>query len=205
MLRLFENGGAPADHIILAKMFEARKRVFVDLLKWNVPVLDGRYEVDQFDDGHACYIVVTEADGAHLGSARLLATMRPHILGDLYPMLCEDAPPRGPRIAEITRFCLDRRLRSGERLDVRNRLVSALVDHALAVGIERYTGVAELGWLQQILAFGWVCRPLGMPRVVAGKLLGALAIDIATETPALLTAAGIYTPSRFEKEHRRAA
>ncbi len=30
----------------LRVMFEARKRVFVDLLKWDVPVLEDAYEID---------------------------------------------------------------------------------------------------------------------------------------------------------------
>ena len=38
-------------------MFEARKRVFVDLLKWDVPVLDDAYEIDQFDTPDASYLV----------------------------------------------------------------------------------------------------------------------------------------------------
>jgi len=194
MLHIFGDGGDPAADAVLAAMFEARKRVFVDLLGWDVPVLAGRFEVDQFDDPHARYLVLTDADGAHLGSARLLDTTRPHILGELYPELCEDEVPSGPGIAEITRFCLDRRLRARERLMVRNQLVSALVDHALAAGIQRYTGVAEMGWLQQILSFGWICRPLGLPQTIDGTLLGALAIEIGPDTPSLLARAGIYQP-----------
>ncbi|MDQ2676907.1 MAG: autoinducer synthase, partial [Actinomycetota bacterium] len=62
-----------------------------------------------------------------------------------------------------------------------------------------YTGVAELGWLQQILAFGWRCRPLGLPRIIDGKTLGALRIDITAETPALLASNGIYTPQSIER------
>lgn len=194
MLHVFGDGGDPAADAVLAAMFEARKRVFVDLLGWDVPVLAGRFEVDQFDDPHARYLVLTDSDGRHLGSARLLDTTRPHILGELYPELCEDEVPSGPGIAEITRFCLDRRLRARERLTVRNRLVSALVDHALAAGIQRYTGVAEMGWLQQILSFGWICRPLGLPQTIDGTLLGALAIEIGPDTPSLLARVGIYQP-----------
>lgn len=205
MERVHLYSGRPGEDAVLRQMFEARKRVFVDLLGWDVPVLDGRFEIDQFDDRSAHYIVVTDADGTHLGSARLLPTMRPHILGSLFPMLCEDTPPRGPAILEITRFCLDRRLRAAERRQVRDRLVSALVDHALATGIERYTGVAELAWLQQILAFGWSCRPLGLPQSIDGQLLGALAIDITAATPALLARAGIYIPTAIEGGRRHAA
>lgn len=194
MLHIFGDGGDPAADAVLAAMFEARKRVFVDLLGWDVPVLAGRFEVDQFDDPHARYLVLTDSDHRHLASARLLDTTRPHILGELYPELCEDEVPSGPGIAEITRFCLDRRLRARERLMVRNQLVSALVDHALAAGIQRYTGVAEMAWLQQILSFGWVCRPLGLPQAIDGTLLGALAIEIGPDTPSLLARAGIYDP-----------
>src|SRR3546814_5070352 len=72
MLHIFEGGGRLAEDAVLAAMFEARKRVFVDLLGWDVPVLAGRFEVDQFDDVHARYLVLTDRQGSHLGSARLL-------------------------------------------------------------------------------------------------------------------------------------
>lgn len=183
----------------LRDMFEARKRVFVDLLKWDVPVLEHRYELDQYDDEHAIYLIVPDAAGGHAGSARLLPTVRPHILGNLFPGLCAAEPPSGRDVLEITRFCLDRRLSARDRLVTRNRLVSALVDHALDNGIKAYCGVAEIGWLQQILAFGWRCRPLGLPRMFDRRMLGALRIDISDETPALLEASGIYRPALLRR------
>ncbi|HSX53780.1 MAG TPA: acyl-homoserine-lactone synthase [Sphingomonas sp.] len=176
---------------VLRAMFEARKQVFADLLKWDVPVLGGRYEVDQFDDVNATYLVLSEAGGGHLASARLLETERPHILDSLFPDLCEDPPPRGPAIREITRFCLDRRLTARTRRGVRDTLVHALARHALDHGITSYTGVAEMGWLQQILAFGWDCAPLGLPRYHGTRLLGALRIAITPDTPHLLALAGL--------------
>lgn len=183
----------------LREMFEARKRVFVDLLKWDVPVLDDRYELDQFDDEHAAYLIVPGEDGSHAGSARLLRTTHPHILDTLFPALCAAPPPRGPNVLEITRFCLARERSAKARLEIRNQLVSSLVRYALEHGIETYTGVAEMGWLQQILAFGWRCRPLGLPHMVNGKMLGALRIDISTDTPALLEANGIYRPAPLHR------
>jgi acyl-homoserine lactone synthase len=173
-------------------MFEDRKSVFVDLLKWQVPVLDGRFELDEFDTGRATYIVIADAGGDHLGSARLLPTTRPHILGSLFAHLCAAPPPSGPQIFEITRFCLSRRQNAASRRRSRNQLVSALVWHALERGIGTYTGVAEMGWLQQILAFGWDCRPLGVPARLECGLIGALAIEIRPDTPDLLAANGIW-------------
>lgn len=176
----------------LETMFEDRKRIFVDLLKWQLPVLDGRFEVDQFDDEHATYIIIADEAGDHLGSARLLPASRPNILGTLFAGLCAAPPPAGPAVAEITRFCLSRRCDTARRRRTRNQLISALAWHALETGLRTYTGVAELAWLQQILAFGWDCRPLGPPAQLQCGLVGALAIEIRPETPGLLAANGIW-------------
>ena len=176
----------------LRGMFEDRKSVFVDLLKWDVPVLDGRFEADEFDNEYATYIIIADEDGDHLGSARLLPTTRRHILGAFFPERCAKPPPTGRGVFEITRFCLSRRQSAAARLHTRNWLVSALVCHGLEVGIRTYTGVAELGWLQQILAFGWDCRPLGAPVRLECGMIGALAIQITAETPALLATNGIW-------------
>jgi acyl-homoserine lactone synthase len=144
----------------IRSMFAARKSVFVDLLKWDIPVLGGRYEVDQFDNPHANYIILAQPDGNHMGSARLLPTTRPHILDGFYEELCDEAVPCGPAINEITRFCLDRRISAAERRQVRDSLVTALVDYALMHGIATYTAIAGLAWYEQIRCFGWDCRAL---------------------------------------------
>lgn len=185
----------------LAAMFRARKEIFVDLLGWNVPVIDGQYEIDEFDTERATYVVLSDPPGDHLGSARLLPTIGPHLLEAHFPHLCDEAPPVGSDVMEISRFCLSRKRPAAERRLVRDRLVSALTDLALARGIRTYVGIAEMGWLQQILAFGWRCRPLGLPRPCSGRLIGALRIEIDAETPRLLARAGVYTSeqrARFE-------
>lgn len=202
---LITNASPPHQVPALRSMFEARKRVFVDLLNWDVPVLEDRFEVDQFDDGHAVYLIVSDARSEHLGSARLLQTVRPHILDSLFPQLCAGSPPRGADVLEITRFCLGRNQNAQQRRQTRNALVSGIVDFALAHAVSTFTGVAELGWLQQILAFGWRCRPLGLPRIVDGRPLGALRIDVTAETPALLKANGIYSPQSLQRAPAREA
>jgi N-acyl-L-homoserine lactone synthetase len=185
----------------LAAMFRARKEIFVDLLGWDVPVIDGQYEIDEFDTERATYVVLSDPDGNHLGSARLLPTEGPHLLETHFPDLCDEAAPVGPDAMEISRFCLSRKHSAAERRLVRDRLVSALTDVALDRGIRTYVGIAEMGWLQQILAFGWRCRPLGLPRPCVGRLIGALRIEIDENTPGLLARAGVYAgrqAARFE-------
>jgi acyl-homoserine lactone synthase len=199
MLVTQDDDSAASDAVMRA-MFEARKRVFVDLLSWDLPVLAGRYEIDQYDAPHARYLIVADTDHNHLASARLLPTTRPHILSDLFAGLCDAAPPTGPSTWEITRFCLDRSLRALERRRWRDALVTALTHYALEHGITSYTGVAEQDWLGQILAFGWHAEPLGPPRTIDGMTLGALRIEITPETPSLLVAKGIHALAELEQE-----
>ena len=187
-----------AEGVVLRAMFEARKHVFVDLLKWDIPVLAGTWELDQFDDRDAAYLVISDGSGGHFASARLLKTIRPHILGDLYPGLVDGDVPCGADILEITRFCLDRSLRAAERRHARDRLVTALTAYAIEHGIAAYTGVAEIGWFQQIANFGWRCALLGLPRIVEGRTLVAMRIDIDDETPDLLAAGGMWAAPAWQ-------
>jgi len=184
--------------IIAANMHRDRKRIFVDLLKWDVPVVDGQYEIDQFDHSGAVYLIASEEDGSHRGSIRLLPTTRPHILGSLFPHLCDGPVPAGANVYEITRGCLSPRLRASERLRVRNQLTTAAVEFALFNGIDTLTCVADGGWYSQILALGWQCEPLGLPQIVGGVMTGALRIAISRDTPRLLLEAGTYSHSTLE-------
>ncbi|MCA1196503.1 autoinducer synthase [Sphingomonas sp. R647] len=195
MIALVDTRVSKGPELVLQRMFEARKAVFVDLLGWDVPVLEEHYEVDQFDDAHARYLVLTDADHRHLGSARLLPTTRPHILDTLFPALCAGPVPSGPEIFEVTRFCLDRRLGASRRRIVRDQLVTALTQHALANSIRTYTGVAEQGWLGQVLRFGWNATRLGQPLPDRGTTLGALRIDIDANTPMRLERSGMWRPA----------
>ncbi|MCF3947970.1 acyl-homoserine-lactone synthase [Acidiphilium iwatense] len=183
----------------LDSMFEDRKRVFVDLFKWNLPVSNGRFEIDQFDDTTAVYLLITDQNGDHRGSLRLLRADRPHLLGSVFPDLCEHGVPADSCTAEITRLCLSPRLPAVERLHIRNQLITAMVDYALAHGIQTFTGVVSARFLSRILAMGWRCEVLGSPRIVNGSMIGAFRIDIDEATPHRLRATGIYSATAIGK------
>jgi hypothetical protein len=44
MLHISRSGTGPVPDNVMRAMFAARKAVFVDLLKWDVPVIDGQFE-----------------------------------------------------------------------------------------------------------------------------------------------------------------
>ncbi|MCM8731088.1 acyl-homoserine-lactone synthase [Hephaestia sp. GCM10023244] len=192
MLRAIEKRRPIDENAALRAMFRARKEVFIDLLQWDLPALAGEFEVDQFDNQDAEYLILMGREGEHRASARLLRTDRPHLLGDLYPHLCAGPIPSGPTIREITRFCLDRHQRAAERRAARNQLVTVLAEYALENGISGYTGVADLDWFDQVRRFGWTCEPLGQPVDHGGRWLTGLHIAVEPDTIERLRRGNVY-------------
>ncbi|BBE35254.1 acyl-homoserine-lactone synthase [Sphingosinicella microcystinivorans] len=175
-----------------ATMFEDRRRLFIELMRWNLPVVSGRYEIDQFDGDHAVYIAECDARGRHRGSMRLLPADRPCLLAALFAELVDGTLPHGGDAFEITRLCLPAHYRAAERLAIRNRLITAMVDHALAADIKTLFGLVRPRFREAILAMGWEAAPLGPVRAIGGMSLGAFRIAIDADTPARLARTGIY-------------
>lgn len=167
----------------LEAMHADRKRVFIDTLKWELTVVDGRFEVDEYDTEDAIYLVVQDRNGGgHLGSVRIVPSDGPHLLGDRFAFLCEGGVPRGPDIWEITRLCTRPGLPREDAGQVMRQLTLALVEFALVGGISRYTMMTHMAFLSQVLATGWDCEPLGMPAEIGGALTGALQVIITPGT-----------------------
>lgn len=188
MVSVVSTSGSDLGHGLWSSMHSDRKRIFVDLLRWNVPVVDDRFEVDQFDNEHAHYIVVTSDDGSeHLGSVRLLPSVRPHILGNVFPSLCAGEVPTGDNVWEITRLCISPSVRRrSQSMEIRRKLAIAIVEFGLLHGVERFTLVTSMSHVPALLAVGWDADPLGLPQMVDGELVGAMAINISPATLRLL-------------------
>ncbi len=60
MIHVIDTDSAAANRPLLQSMFADRKRLFVDLFGWDIPVVDGRYEIDQFDNSDTVYLIVPD-------------------------------------------------------------------------------------------------------------------------------------------------
>ena len=177
---------------LLKSMHEDRKRVFVDIFGWNLES-KGSEEIDEFDDNFATYLIGEDVQGTHFVSVRLLHTEKRHILGSLFPSLCDDAVPTGPAIREITRYIASPRARASERLVGRNMMARALIEYAYLNGIVGYTAVCEMSFLSQLIAAGWRCDPLVLPREVDGSIIGAFIIHVEPDTIEKMTRTWRYS------------
>ncbi|MFB0875838.1 MULTISPECIES: acyl-homoserine-lactone synthase [unclassified Sphingobium] len=195
MIHIVDNHLAVGSRPLLQSMFADRKRLFVDLFGWDVPVVDGQYEIDPFDTAAAVYVVAADDDGQHEASLRLMPTTGPHMLGALFAHLCPLGVPVGPDIWETTRLCLPQRHGAVRRRELRNALFSATIDFALARGISGLTGLIPDGFRRELLAMGWRAEPLGPSLRVDGDLVGAFMVHVDASTPQRLAWTSVYAPA----------
>lgn len=192
MIRILNYDERSAEVQAFDTMFEDRKALFVDLLGWDLPVVDDQFEIDGFDREGAVYLVALDDEGNHQGSLRLLPTDRPHLLDSLFAGLCPLGIPAGPGVLEITRLCLPSRLGARSRLAVRNALISVMADYAILHGMTRLTGLVEASFRREVLSMGWCAEPLGPAVPFGGAPLGAFALHIDATVPVRLGWNQIY-------------
>lgn len=166
----------------LEEMHRQRKVVFVDRAGWRIPVLADR-ETDAYDRTDTLYLLAKDQpDGGLLASARLLTTMAPHLMSDLFAAACRDGVPRGPTIWEVSRFCTAPAIRNrAQRLKLLWEMSCAVMETALVYGIDQVVFVANRALLPLTMGCGWDARALGVTLPDAGDEITAV---IAAITPA---------------------
>ncbi len=92
---------------VLDDVFKLRARVFGERMGWDVNIQNGR-EIDEFDELDPAYVVSLDDSYNVIGCARLLQTVGPHMLSDVFYDILDGEPPlRSVTMWESTRFCVD--------------------------------------------------------------------------------------------------
>ena len=101
--------------------------------------------------GRALHMLYIEDDRV-LGYQRMLPSMRPHLLTEVLPHLCEGDFPVGPHIWEWTRYCVTREHRyCGLFLSpAGNLLLSSIVEWGLASGVGKIIIEMNPLWLLRL-------------------------------------------------------
>ena len=162
----------------LDQMHRHRKLVFVDQLRWQVPVVAG-LEVDAYDREDTIYLLARERCRATLfASARLLPTTARHLMGDLFAHACDGVVPVGPQIWEASRFCASPDVSHRKRLDLLWQIFCGVMETALLYGIEQVVFTANAALLPLALNCGWHARTLGTTFADGDDEITAIAVDI---------------------------
>lgn len=166
------------------EMHRQRKIVFVERLGWKIPVV-ADMEIDCYDRQDTLYLIAKDRpDTEVLASARLLPTVTPHLMVDLFTGACQGAPPRGPAIWEASRFCTTPRLQHRDtRVPLLWEIICGVMETALLYGIDEVVFAANRALLPLALNCGWQARTLG-PTIPDGN-------DEVTAAAAMITPEGL--------------
>jgi acyl homoserine lactone synthase len=163
-----------------------RHDVFIEHLGWNLHVRDG-LELDQFDrDGETVYVVAQQEDGTIQGCARLLPTLGPYLLSEVFPQLLNGlAPPSSSDVWELSRFAavdLSNKTGSGASAQysspVALALIQAAMDCAKQLGAKRLITVSPVGVERLMSRAGINAHRAGPPMVIDGHALTACWIEL---------------------------
>lgn len=171
----------------LIEMHRQRKAVFVDKQGWNVPVI-GDMEVDGYDAEDTTYLIAKPDPNSVevLASARLLPTVRPHLMADLFLAACGGRVPSGPSIWEVSRFCVNpRTVKRRKRVELLWEMACAVIETTLLYGVEKVTFVANSALLPLAMDCGWNAARLG-PTLPDGE--DEITAVVASITPEALRA-----------------
>lgn len=182
-------------------MLRHRARQFRDRLRWPVTVDALGRERDAYDHAGALYVIVEGPGGSHLGSARLLPTVGPHMVADHFAHLTGSGPLRSPLIWEVTRFCLA----PGAGRGVAPLLMLGGAEVMRALSLTHLLGVFDLAMLRVYAGIGaapevlgtdgriglglWAEDPAARARLLRRAGLGAASLPRLIRTPALAQAA----------------
>jgi acyl-homoserine lactone synthase len=118
---------------LLDQAYRLRHEVFVEEMGWEVLRRPDGRDIDKFD-GPGKVEMIAEDCGMVVGYQRLLPTLRPYLLSEVYPQLCDGEIPRGQNLYEWTRFAVARSHRGDARSlgPVALDLVTAFVEWGMA-------------------------------------------------------------------------
>ncbi|MCV2366035.1 GNAT family N-acetyltransferase [Paucibacter sp. DJ1R-11] len=189
---------------LLQEIAAYRYQVFVRTLGWRLDCPVG-CELDQFDHAEAHYVLLREDSGALAGCARLLPTLQPYLLQQVFPMLAPGLLPHDAAVWELSRFAVlspalfgasQRTAVAEESAKLRRpttdrprsalpqfsseqavALLQAALDHARRLGARSLVTVSPVGIDRLLSMAGFNTRALAPPQTVGGHRLFACQIE----------------------------
>jgi len=146
----------------LTEMHRQRKMVFVDRAGWKLNVVSD-LEIDGYDRQDTMYLLAKDvADGSLLASVRLITTLGPYLMSDLFAQSCPAGVPRGPNVWEVSRFCTTPKLQDrAKRLSLLWQVICGVMETSLLYGIDQVIFAANRALLPLAMTCGWEARLLG--------------------------------------------
>ncbi len=198
MITVIEGVDRDRHPILIDAMFRMRAAVFAHRLEWDVAVTDG-WEIDRFDAEDPLYLLsVDEHTGALQGAVRLLQSVGPNMLRDVFPILVPGGAPESPLIWESSRFAVNpAALEAADRAEanhVVNRitieLLCGIVEVCQRSGIEHVVSVFDARMARIFRSINCAFEVIGTPTRIGKTMTYAGVFDMSDEMRERLGEAG---------------
>ncbi len=192
---------------IFAKMFRQRKLVFHDQKKWDVKVIDGEYEIDEFDRDETCYLMSFDRSGELVGSVRLVSTAMPHMLAGPFQSMFPELNFTSPLIWEATRFVVlgDRSVQPNQVSTAACEILLGMCQFGLENGVRNITAVYDAGMARIYRRCGLTHLEIGRHRTAEHGMVFAGLWEISESLEAAILAATGLGEDDGERATPRAA
>lgn len=168
---------------LMEQVHRLRHQVFVDELGWSDLRSPDGLEKDQFDTPDAVHQIAVRNDKV-IGYQRMLPTVKPHLLSDVFPQLCELEPPCALDTYELTRYCVDPAHRTGRRgvSSVGSELMAGFVEWGLATNVRHVIIEFETIWVLRALQLRFLVQPLGFETKIGDQKITATKVTFNRAT-----------------------
>lgn len=154
---LFYGDDLPKHPVLGDQMLRDRGAQFKDALGWDLKTDEYGRERDEYDYMNPLYTIVTDDDGLHIASSRVMPTTGHNMTSDHFSDLTGGVAVSSPKIWETTRFFVAQK--------AQRRAASALMwagcQMALNSGVEFYLSVTGANLLRVFTICGWRPEVIG--------------------------------------------
>jgi len=185
-------------------MHRLRKRVFHDLLGWEVQVQEA-WEIDEYDRANPLYVLSYDEKGKLRGSLRLLPTLGPNMLDDTFPILLGDGPEiRSAAVWESSRFCIDPEIsqdRASNQVTIAAaELMCGVGELGLASGLSHIVTVTDVFLERMFKRMGCPGNRIGEPKRIGVVQAVAVSWEVSHELLDRMKAVAAIDGSVLEEE-----
>jgi N-acyl-L-homoserine lactone synthetase len=178
----------------LAEMHRLRYRVFKERLDWGVQARDGM-EIDSFDALRPAYLLQRDLGGPIQGCVRLLPSIGPTMLRDVFPsLLGGKSAPASPAIWESSRFALDLpptfAKTAGGLAIATYELFVGMIEFGLSRCLSDIVTVTDVRIERILRRASWPLRRMAEPALIGGTLAIAGYLEVSAEGLASVQRAG---------------
>lgn len=181
------------------QMFADRRRQFMEQMGWDLRTDSAGREMDEYDALNPLYVIVTDDEGRHAASMRVMPTTGRTMLAEKFPQLTGGITVTSASTWEITRFFVPRR----EDRRLAPALMWAGCETALRAGVSSYAGVVSTHMVRVFALFGAKAEILGRASSAEGEICACIWEMSEALSAAFRKAARLDTAARLPLPLRR--